>query len=328
MKRRKFITVLGGAAATWPLAARAQQLQKIPTVGVLWHAGSADQEGPYYTAMLEGFDTVGYKVGQTIRLEHRFPNEILDRFKTMAAELIASKVDVLVGVGVAASLVVKNATATIPVVFTLAPDPVAAKLVESIARPGGNATGLTIIPVELSSKRLQLLKELLPGLSRVGLLVNPNEQPSRGYISEGEAAAAKLGLTQQTFEARTFDEIEPSFDAMAKADVQAVVLGAGGLFYQARSRIPEFAVARHLPVCAWSKETFEPGALMSYGADQLSIVRRTAVYVDKILKGARPSELPVEQPTRLQFLLNLKIAKALGLTIPPTPLALADEVME
>jgi putative ABC transport system substrate-binding protein len=213
-------------------------------------------------------------------------------------------------------------------VFTLAPDPVAARLVDSLARPGGNATGLTILPVELSSKRLQLLKELLPGLSRVGLLVNPNEQPSRGYISEGEAAAAKLGLTQQTFEARTFDEIEPSFDAMVKADVQAVVLGAGGLFYQARVQIPEFAIARRLPVCAWSKETFEPGALMWYGADQLSIMRRTAVYVDKILKGARPSELPVEQPTRLQFLLNLKIAKALGLTIPPTPLALADEVVE
>jgi putative tryptophan/tyrosine transport system substrate-binding protein len=137
-----------------------------------------------------------------------------------------------------------------------------------------------------------------------------------------------LGLTQQTFEARTFDEIEPSFDAMAKENVQAVVLGAGGLLYQARLRIPELAIARRLPVCAWSKETFEPGALMSYGADQLSIVRRTAVYVDRILKGARPSELPVEQPTRLQFLLNLKVAKALDLTIPPTPLALADEVIE
>jgi putative ABC transport system substrate-binding protein len=151
---------------------------------------------------------------------------------------------------------------------------------------------------------------------------------ARGYVADGEAAAAKLGLTQQVSEARTFDDIEPAFDAAARAKMQAVVLGAGGLFYQARTRTPQLALTHHLPLCVWSKETFEPGAFMAYGADQLAIVRRTAIYVDKILKGANPAELPVEQPTKLQFLLNLKTAKALGLDIPPSLLARADEVIE
>ena len=326
MRRREFI--IGGAAAAWPLAAGAQQTGRVPIVGILWHAGSAEQEGPYFRAMVEGFAGLGYVEGRNIKLEYRFPNEIPERFRGMAAELVASKVDVLVGVGVAASAVVKNATSIIPVVFTLAADPVAGKLVQSLARPGGNVTGLTIVSVELSGKRLQLLKDLIPGLSRVALLVNPNEPPARGYIAEGEAAAANLGLTQQTFEARSLEELEPAFDAIARAEMQAVVLGAGGLFYQARASIPKLALARRLPTCVWSRETIEPGALMSYGPDQLAVVRRTAVYVDKILKGASPAQLPVEQPTRLQLLLNLKTAKALGLDVPLHFQQLADEVIE
>jgi putative tryptophan/tyrosine transport system substrate-binding protein len=328
LSRRKFIAALGGAVAGWPLTTHAQQAANIPTVGILWHAGRAEEEGAYFKAMIEGFRDLGYVEGRNLRFEHRFPNEVPDRFKTMAAELVSSKVDVLVGVGVAASLATKNATTTIPVVFTLAADPVASKLVESLARPGGNATGLTYVPVELSGKRLQLLKDMFPALSRVGLLVNPNEPTARGYIAEGEAASVKLGLTQQTFEARTLDEIEPAFDAIERASVQAVVIGPGGLFYQARTHIPKLALARRLPICVWSKETFECGAFMSYGPDLLSIVRGTATYVDKILNGANPAELPVEQPTRLQFLLNLKIAKALDLTVPGKLLSLADEVVE
>ena len=179
MKRREFIALLGSAAAAWPVAARAQQVGKSPTIGILWHAGSAEQEEPGFGAMIEGFAGLGYVEGRNIKLEHRFPNEIPERFRSMAAGLVASKVDVLVGVGVAASAVVKNATSTIPVVFTLAADPVAGKLVQSLARPGGNVTGLTIVSVELSGKRLQLLKDLIPGLSRVALLVNPNEPPAR-----------------------------------------------------------------------------------------------------------------------------------------------------
>lgn len=328
MRRRDVIALISGGAATLSFGARAQRPGKIPTVGILWHAGSPEQEGPYFTAMLDGFKDLGYIADQNIRFEHRFPNETPDRFRSMAAELVALKVDVLVGVGVNASSVVKNATDTIPVVFTLAADPVASKLVESLSRPGGNATGLTNFQVELSAKRLQLLKDVLPSLSRVGLLVNPNEPPARRYIAEGEAAAAKLGLVQQAFEAPTIDEIEQAFAAMEHAGVQAVVIGAGGLFYQARTRIPQLALAHHLPICVWSKETFDPGALMSYGSDQLALIRRTASFVDKILKGARPGELPVEQPTKLQFLFNTKVAKLLGLDVPTVVLLRADEVVE
>jgi putative tryptophan/tyrosine transport system substrate-binding protein len=328
MRRRDLIVLIGGGVAALPFRTLAQRPGKIPTVGILWHAGGPEQEGPYFTAMLDGFRDLGYVADQNIKFEHRFPNEVSDRFRSMAAELVALKVDVLVGVGVNASPVVKDATDTIPVVFTLAADPVATKLVESLSRPGGNATGLTNFQVELSAKRLQLLKDMLPNLSRVGLLVNPNEPPARRYIAEGEVTAAKLGLVQQVFEARTIDEIEPAFAAMEHAGMQAVIVGAGGLFYQARTRIPQWALVHHLPICVWSKETFDPGALMSYGCDQLDLIHRTASYVDKILKGARPSNLPVEQPTKLQFLFNAKVARLLGLNVPTAILLRADEVVE
>ena len=329
VERRQLVALLASSAfLVTPLAAFAQRGSKVPTVGILWHAGSAEQEGPYFKAMVEGFAALGYIDGRNIKLEHRFPNETPERFKSMAAELVRANVDVLIGVGATASVVVKNATTTIPVVFTLAANPVASKLVESLARPGGNVTGLSNMSVDLSTKRLQLLMEAISGLSRVALLVNPSEPPVPAYIAEGEAAASQLGVTQQVFEARALDEIEPAFDAMAKAQMQAVVLGAGGLLYQARRITPKLAVARRLPVCAWSKETFEDGALMSYGADQLAIIKRTAALVDKILKGARPAEIPVEQPSRLQLLLNLKTAKAIGLEISPAVLARADDVIE
>src|SRR5262245_53440312 len=303
--RREFITLLGGAAAAWPRAARAQQAGKIPTIGILWHAGSADEEGPYFKAMLEGFTALGYVVGRNIKFEHRFPNEVPDRFRSMAAELVASKVDVLVGVGTATAPYAKNATTTIPVVLTVAPDPVAAKLVDSFARPGGNVTALTSFAGELAGKRLQLLKDSIPGLSRVGLLVNPNALITRPYIEDSQVAAAKLGLTLHVFEARSVDELEPAFDKMAAAGMQAVAIMTDSLFYQGRAIIPKLALERRLPTCAFSRETLEPGALMSYGPDILTVLRRTAIYVDKILKGAKPGELPVDQPTKFQFFFNL-----------------------
>jgi putative ABC transport system substrate-binding protein len=328
MRRRNFIALLGGAAAAWPLTARAQRAGKIPTVGVLWHAGSAEEEGPNFKALVEGFKALGYVDRQNIRLEHRFPNEIPERFKNMAAELVASKVDVLVSVGATAAPYVKNATTMIPVVFSVVSDPVAAKLVDSLARPGGNVTGLTYFAAELAGKRLQLLKDGIPGLSRVGLLVNPNTYLSRPYIEDSQVAAAKLGLVLQTFEARSLNELEPAFDRMAEAGMQAVSIVPEGVFYQGRAIIPKLALARHLPTCVWSRETLEPGALMSYGPDLLTILHRTAVYVDKILKGAKPGELPVEQPTRLQLFINLTTAKALSLELPATLLTNADELIE
>ena len=329
MKRREFIVVMGGAAAAWPLAARAQQSSnKIPIVGVLWHAGSAEEEGPNFNALVEGFNALGYVDQNNIRLEHRFPNEVPDRFRSMAAELVASKVDVLVGVGTATAPYAKNATTTIPVVLTVAPDPVAAKLVDSFARPGGNVTALTYFAGELAGKCLQLLKDSIPGLSRVGLLVNPNALITRPYIEDSQVAAAKLGLTLHVFEARSVDELEPAFDKMAAAGMQAVAIMTDSLFYQGRAIIPKLALERRLPTCAFSRETVEPGALMSYGPDILTVLRRTAIYVDKILKGAKPGELPVDQPTKFQLFFNLKTAKALGIELPAALLTNADELIE
>ena len=327
MRRRDFITLLG--AAVWPLAARAQQSSnKIPVVGVLWHAGNAEEEGPNFNALVEGFNALGYVDQNNIRLEHRFPNEVPDRFRSMAAELVASKVDVLVGVGTATAPYAKNATTTIPVVLTVAPDPVAAKLVDSFARPGGNVTALTYFAGELAGKRLQLLKDSIPGLSRVGLLVNPNALITRPYIEDSQVAAAKLGLTLHVFEARSVDELEPAFDKMAAAGMQAVAIMTDSLFYQGRAIIPKLALERRLPTCAFSRETLEPGALMSYGPDILTVLRRTAIYVDKILKGAKPGELPVDQPTKFLLFFNLKTAKALGIELPAALLTNADELIE
>ena len=327
LRRREFITLLGGAAAGWPLAVRAQQAGKIPTVGYLWHAASPQEEVPYFGALQEGFARLGYVDGRNIKLEHRFPNETPERFKSMAAELVSMNVDVLMG-GATASPYLRDATTKIPIVFMFIPDPVGMKLVKSIARPGGNITGLSNFGRDVAGKRLQLLRELVPGLSRVALLINSDQRTTPVFIEVMGAAADQLGLKLQTFDARSLQEIEPAFDAMERASMQAVTPVQGGLFYQARTFIPKLAVARRLPMLAYSRETFEYGALMSYAADQVEMCRRSAVYADKILKGAKPADLPVEQPTKFEFLINLKTAKTLGLNVPAHLQQIADEVIE
>jgi putative ABC transport system substrate-binding protein len=313
---------------TAPLAAHAQEKSRIRTIGVLWHAANAEEEGPLFKGLLEGFRTLGYVEGRNIRLEHRFPNEIPERFKRMAIELVALNVDVLVGAGTQAALALRDATKTIPVVFMFIPDPVGTKLVDSLGRPGGNVTGLANFSSDLIGKRLQFLKEAIPRLSRVALLVNPDSQISRRYIEAAQAAAPSLGFAINTFEVRSLDEFEPAFDAMTKAGVQAVNINADGLIYQGKESIAKLALARRMALIAYSRETFEAGALMSYGPDNIAATHRAAAFVDKILKGAKPSELPVEQPTKVQYFVNLKIAKALGLTIPPSLLGRADEVIQ
>src|SRR5262252_3405423 len=298
MRRREFIALVGGAAVVWPLAARAQKTARLPRIGVLWHAGSAEEEGRYFTGFIEGLRDLGYADGSNIILEHRFPNEMPDRFRKMAAELVSMNVDVLVSVGSQTAFYAKDATTTIPIVFIFVPDPVGSKFVNSFARPGGNATGLTHFAADLIGKRLQFLKETI------------------------------LGLSNHTFSARSRDELEPAFDAMVKAGMQAVTINSEGLAYQQREFIANLAIARQLPLSVWSKETLEAGALMSYGADQPAMCRRAAVFVDKILKGAKPADLPVEEPTKIEFLLNKKTAKALGLMLPNTLLVAATDVIE
>ncbi len=327
MRRRDFFSFIGGAMLAVPGVARAQPAGKIPTVGYLWHAGNAKEETPYFEALLEGFAKLGYVEGRNIKLEHRFPNETPERFKSMAAELVSLNVDVLMG-GAIASTYLRDATTKIPIVFMFVPDPVGMKFVQSIARPGENITGLSSFGRDVAGKRLQLLKEIVPGLSRVALLINSQQATTHVFVEVMQTAADQLGLVLQTFDARSLEEIEPAFDAMARAGMQAVTPVQGGLFFQARTLTPKLALARRLPMLAYSRETFEYGALVSYAADQVEMCRRSAVYADKILKGAKPGDLPVEQPTKFELLINLKTAKALGLDVPLQLQQLADEVIE
>src|SRR3984957_19644589 len=325
MKRRDVMALMAGAAA-WPVVVRAQERRRVPKVGVLWHAADAAGEWPYYGCLLDGFEELGYSA-RKIELIHRFPDRKPEKFQSMAAELAALPPDVLVGGG-GGGPHVKKAASTIPVVFMYVADPIGAKLVESIRHPGGNATGLTNFGLELVGKRLEYFKEITPQLTRVAMIVNPTNPISNFYVEQSNAAGPKLGLSCKPYDVGTLERLEPAFDAMVGDGMEAVTFNAESLFYVGKKRIAELALARKLPCCGYVKEVLDAGVLISYGADQRLIARRTAYYVDRILKGERPADMPVEQPTRFQFCINLTTAKALGLTIPPVLLASADEVIE
>ncbi len=328
MKRREFMAAMGGALAAWPFAARAGQAARIPTIGVLWHAASPNEEQPYFDALIKGFEDLGYVEGRNIRFEHRFPNEAPDRFRAMAAELVALKVAAIVTVGNAPSSYAKSATATVPIVFLFAADPIGSHLVDNLARPGGNATGQAQLGTDLTAKRFELLRDVVPGLSCAGLLLNPAEPSAEKYRKEAQAAAAALGLAVLPFELRSPDEADGVFELMAKAGVQALSFGPGGLIFKARDSLQRLAIAHRLPTCSWSRETLVSGLLLSYGPDQVEMARHAPVFVDKILHGIPPADLPVEQPTRLKLVVNQKTAKALGIAIPESLLLRADEVIE
>jgi putative ABC transport system substrate-binding protein len=325
MKRREVMALIAGAAA-WPITARAQDRRRVPKVGVLWHAADTDGEWPYYGCLHDGFEELGYTSGK-IELIHRFPNEKPELFQAMAAELVALAPDVLVGVGGAAPYV-KKATSTIPMVFMYVADPIGAKLVESIRHPGGNATGLTNFGLELVGKRLEYLKEINPQITKVAMIVNPTNPISAFYLTQANEAGLKLALSCKPYDVGTLDGFERAFDAMVTDGMQAVMFNAESLFYVSKKKIAELSLARKLPCCGYVKEVLEAGLLISYGADQRLIARRTAYYVDRILKGEKPADMPVEQPTSFELCINLTTAKALGLTIAPTLLAQADEVIE
>jgi len=332
MRRREFLSALvGGATVAWPLDALAQQsTRKIPRVGVLWHAGSAEEEAIYLGALSEGLKALGYVVtARRLRSNTGFPMRHPNGSCLSQPSLPHSNPMSWFAVTRPAAIAMQRATTTIPTVFIVVPDPVGMKLVKSLARPGGNVTGLTHIAVELSAKRLAYFKEAFPSASRAALLVNANDpQGMRRYVDESQVAAGALGITVQPVEVRSLGDFEAAFDQIVADRLEGVVVPADGLFYQGRMCLAQSALQRRLPLVVYSRETLEAGALMSYGADQRAIFRRAGVYVDKIFKGERPADLPVEQPTKFEFLINLKTATTLGLTIAPAVLARADEVTE
>ena len=329
MNRRDFIILLGGAAASWPVSSRAQQTSnKIPLVGVLWHAASAKEEDVYLRVLVQAFQDLGYVEGKTIHLDQRFPAEDPQRFRILARELVDEKPDVIIAVTNFGAVELKQATSTIPIVVALAYDPIGTGLVKNLARPDGNVTGLSLMLVDLSGKRLELLKDAVPSLSRVALLVDFSTPNKEGTIKSHKAAAQALGMSLSPVEVLTADDIEPVFAKMAQDGTDGVVRAPGSALFNWRARVGAAALKHRLPVMSYNAEEVPYGLLMTYGQDVPDFFRRSAAYTDKILKGAKPADLPVEQPTKFKLVLNLKTAKVLGLTMPQSLLATADEVIE
>jgi putative tryptophan/tyrosine transport system substrate-binding protein len=327
MQRREFIKLTGAAAVAGPLAAHAQQNKSIPRIGVLWHAGSAEEEAIYLGAFVQGLHDLGYIEGRNIVLEHRFPAEQLERFDSFAAELARLKVDILVAAGQPSALALQRAIKTIPIVFVAAWDPVGVGLVDSLARPSGNITGLTA--PDLIGKRLEILKEAFPGRPRTVVLVNAtNPAYARRYIEALQQAATALKLTIQPIEVNGPDDLERAFSAIAQESTAGVAAAGDVMFYTERKRIAALAMARGLPTIFSGEEYVKSGGLMSYGPNIPAIFRRAGVYVDKLIKGATPKDIPVEEPTKFDLFVNLKTANAIGLQVPPTMLTRADGVIE
>lgn len=327
MRRRDFIALFTGGTIAWPLTARTQPVKRIPRVGVLWHAGSAQEEEVYLSVLTKAFSDLGYVDGKSIQLEHRFPAEQPERFRAFAREFVESKVDAIIAVNTPGAKEAQQATKTIPIVVVIDPDPVRNGFVESLAKPGGNVTGLSLMSGEVTGKRIALLKELVPKLSRMAILLDPRDPTARHLRRVYENAAVPLGVTTQVFEATTHDEIELAFAAISRDGFDGAAL-VGSMLFNERVQVGSSALKHKMPTLTVIAEMVPHGVLLSYGQDFPDFFRRSASYIDKILKGARPADLPVEQPTRFKLVINSKAAKALGLTIPPTLLAVADEVID
>ena len=327
MKRRAFIAGLGSAVA-WPLVARAQQGAKIYRIGVL-NAGIDPIHNPILAPFVEALRELGWIEGKNFVYEIRFANNQLDRLPSLAAELVGLNVDLIVTVGTLAPLAAKRATPIIPIVMTSSGDPLGSGLVTSLGRPGGNVTGLSGMVPDLGGKRLELLKEALPEISRVAVLWNPANPQSARTFKEAENAAHLLGIDIQSFGVTGPDELGGAFEAIRSTHPDALIaIVEDPLMFDNRQQITDFVAAIGVPAIYGLREFAEVGGLMTYGALLSDLFRRSAGYVDKILKGAKPGDLPVQQPTKFEFVINLKAAKKIGLTVPPSLLARADEVIE
>ena len=323
MKRREFITLLGAAAAAWPLAATAQQASKIWRMGFI-----ARGHETFYDALFESLGKLGYAEGRNLIVERRYAGDRTERFQEFAAEMVRLNVDIIIVVTTPAALAIKSATTTIPVVFPNAINPVETGVVASLAHPGGNVTGGAAQTAVLSAKRLEILKEVVPGLSREAVLWN-GANPALAFAwRETQGAASALGVTLQPHEVRDLKDIEAAFAVMNQERPDALLVLQDALTLQHRQEIIDFTIQKRLPGIFVAKEWVEAGGLMSYGESLPDMYRRAARFVDRILKGAKPADLPVEQVTKFELVLNLKTAKVIGLDVPPILLARADEVIE
>jgi putative ABC transport system substrate-binding protein len=323
MQRREFILVLGGTAASWPLGAQAQQ--KLPTIGFM--SVSTPAAWNHFVAAFEHrLGELGWVNGRNVAIAYRWAEGRSERFVEISAEFVRLKVDVIV-TGGSAVLAAKRATSEIPIVFALANDPLGAGLVTSLSRPGGNVTGLSLQGPDIGSKRLGLMREALPGLRRLAIIANPASPQAASELDEAQTAARALGIEPVGLEIRRAEDFKPAIEAL-KGRADALYACADALISANASRINTLALAARIPTMFYAREYLEGGGFMSYGANVPELFRRSADFVDKILKGAKPGDIPVEQPTKLELIVNLKTAKALGLTVPPTLLATADEVIE
>jgi putative tryptophan/tyrosine transport system substrate-binding protein len=330
MRRRELITLLGGVVATWPLAARAQQpAGRVHRIGYL-SVSSREPTLHLIQAFEQSLRSLGYRVGENIAIEYRFGDGEMERLPALAADLVRLGVDIIIATGGnPATVAAMKATTTIPIVMTSGVDPINTGLVASLARPGGNVTGLAIdTGGEILGKRFELLKETLPNLSRLGILWNPDVAFVRNRQTSMAETARALGLTTIPVEARGLDSLEQAFATMVKERAQAFVMQGDSVLFNHRGQIAEMALRNRLPAASLQREYAEAGFLLTYGADIRDLFRRSGVFVDKIFMGAKPADLPVEQPTKFDLVINLKTAKALGIFVPPTLLTRADEVIE
>jgi putative ABC transport system substrate-binding protein len=327
MRRREFITLLGGGAALWPLAARSQQ-PAMPVVGYLY-VGSPEASPHLVAAFRKGLSEMGYVEGRNVATEYRFAHNDNARLPELAADLVRSRVAVIATPGgLPAALAAKAATTTIPIVFYTAIDPVQVGLVASLNRPGGNVTGFTSMNAELGGKRLGLLHELLPRSARFAVLVDPNSPQTESIIKDLQAAAAGIGRQLEVLTAGTNREIDTAFANLVQKQADALLVTPSTLFNNRRVQLATLAAHYRLPaIYAW-RESAEAGGLMSYGTNNADQFRQVGIYVSRILKGDKPADLPVQQPTRFEFVINLQTARTLGIDIPPILLAIADEVIE
>jgi putative ABC transport system substrate-binding protein len=333
MKRREFIGFAGIAVASWPLVVWAEQAAKIPRIGLLSHGRSEGSDASRATleALVTGLRELGYTEGQNIAIEREFGEANADRLRELAAELVKRRVNLIVALGTAAARPAKQATSVIPIVGIAMADPVEDELVASLARPGGNVTGTTFLGPELVNKRLQLLAQVVPQLSRVAVLWDPHafgDRTMAGMVKEAEHAAQTLGMQLQFVPVTGPGEITGAFSTVTRERADALCMFPSPMLFTEYGSIASMAADKRLPTIYAAREGVELGGLMSYGVNLPDLSRQTAQYVDKILKGAKPAELPVQQPTKFELVINLKAAKALGITITPDFLLIADEVIE